>query len=135
MTKRKYDYLHHLILTAKKNEIEEYLYYEQKGRKLTAKQIELILLRNGVKIPKDETPKISKEQIKKDFNKGFYGHGDIATNAIQLRMKNNMLLDDVIEQVLWCQDNCADKWLLGIGYRIAAFENHDDATLYKLTWS
>ena len=66
MTKRKYNYLDHLILTAKKYEIEEYLYYEQKGRKLTSKQIELILLRNGVQVPKDETPKISKEQIKKD---------------------------------------------------------------------
>ena len=66
MTKKQYNYLDHLILTAKKYEIEEYLYYEQKGRKLTAKQIELILLRNGVEIPKDETPKISKEQIKKD---------------------------------------------------------------------
>ena len=33
---------------------------------LTVKQIELILLRNGVQIPKDETPRISKEQIKKD---------------------------------------------------------------------
>ena len=61
MTKKQYNYLDHLILTAKKYEIEEYLYYEQKGRKLTAKQIELILLRNGVEIPKDETPKISKE--------------------------------------------------------------------------
>ena len=66
MNKRKYNYLDHLILTAKKYEVEEYLYYEQKGRKLTAKQMELILLRNGVKIPKDETPKISKEQIKQD---------------------------------------------------------------------
>ena len=66
MTKKQYNYLDHLILTAKKYEIEEYLYYEQKGRRLTAKQIELILLRNGVEIPKDETPKISKEQIKKD---------------------------------------------------------------------
>ena len=66
MNKRKYNYLDHLILTAKKYEIEEYLYYEQKGRKLTAKQMELILLRNGVTIPKDETPKISKEQIKQD---------------------------------------------------------------------
>ena len=66
MTRRQYNYLDHLILTAKKYEVEEYLYYEQKGRKLTAKQIELILLRNGVEIPKDETPKISKEQIKKD---------------------------------------------------------------------
>ena len=66
MTKREYSYLNHLILTAKKYEIEEYLYYEQKGRKLTTKQIELILLRNGVEIPQDETPRISKEQIKKD---------------------------------------------------------------------
>ena len=66
MTKRKYNYLDHLILTAKKYEIEEYLYYEQKGRKLTVKQIELILLRNGVDVPKDETPRITKEQIKKD---------------------------------------------------------------------
>ena len=66
MNKRKYNYLDHLILTAKKYEVEEYLYYEQKGRKLTTKQMELILLRNGVKIPKDETPKISKEQIKQD---------------------------------------------------------------------
>ena len=41
MTKRKYNYLDHLILTAKKYEIEEYLYYEQKGRKLTSKQIKL----------------------------------------------------------------------------------------------
>ena len=43
MTKRQYNYLDHLILTAKKYEVEEYLYNEQKGRKLTAKQIELIL--------------------------------------------------------------------------------------------
>ena len=71
MTKRQYNYLDHLILPAKKYEIEEYLYYEQKGRKLTAKQVELILLRNGVQIPKDETPKISKEQIKKDFIQVF----------------------------------------------------------------
>tara|TARA_B100000614_G_C14516519_1_gene480766 strand:- start:89 stop:1258 length:1170 start_codon:yes stop_codon:yes gene_type:complete len=66
MTKKKYSYLDHLILTAKKYEIEEYLFYEEKGRKLTVKQIELILLRNGVRIPKDETPKISKEEIRKD---------------------------------------------------------------------
>ena len=66
MTKKKYSYLDHLILTAKKYEIEEYLFYEEKGRKLTVKQIELILLRNGVEIPKDETPKISKEEIRKD---------------------------------------------------------------------
>ena len=66
MTKKKYSYLNHLILTAKKYEIEEYLFYEEKGRKLTVKQIELILLRNGVRIPKDETPKISKEEIRKD---------------------------------------------------------------------
>ena len=65
MTKKQYNYLDHLILTAKKYEIEEYLYYEQKGRKLTANQIDFILLRNGVEIPKDETPKISKEQLKK----------------------------------------------------------------------
>ena len=63
MTKRKYNYLDHLILTAKKYEIEEYLYYEQKGRKLTVKQIELILLRNGVDVPQDETPRITKEQL------------------------------------------------------------------------
>ena len=66
MTKKKYSYLNHLILTAKKYEIEEYLFYEEKGRNLTVKQIELILLRNGVRIPKDETPKISKEEIRKD---------------------------------------------------------------------
>ncbi len=66
MTKKKYSYLNHLILTAKKYEIEEYLFYEEKGRNLTVKQIELILLRNGVEIPKDETPKISKEEIRKD---------------------------------------------------------------------
>ncbi|MAK12725.1 MAG: hypothetical protein CMI73_03555 [Candidatus Pelagibacter sp.] len=66
MSKKKYNYLDHLILTAKKFEIEEYLYYEQKGRKLTPKQIELILLRNNVRIPEDETPRISKEQIRKD---------------------------------------------------------------------
>ena len=71
MTKRKYNYLDHLILTAKKYEIEEYLYYEQKGRKLTVKQIELILLRNGVDIPRDETPRITKEQIKKDAYSSF----------------------------------------------------------------
>lgn len=66
MTKKQYSYLDHLILTAKKYEVEEYLFYEAKGRKLTIKQIELILLRNGVKIPQDETPKISKEEIRKD---------------------------------------------------------------------
>ena len=66
MTKKRYSYLDHLILTAKKYEVEEYLFYESKGRKLTIKQIELILLRNGVKIPQDETPKISKEEIRKD---------------------------------------------------------------------
>ena len=66
MTKKRYSYLDHLILTAKKYEVEEYLFYEAKGRKLTIKQIELILLRNGVKIPQDETPKISKEEIRKD---------------------------------------------------------------------
>ena len=62
MTRRQYNYLDHLILTAKKYEIEEYLYYEQKGRKLTAKQIELILLRNGVQIPKDETRRHSRRR-------------------------------------------------------------------------
>ena len=56
MNKKKYSYLEHLILTAKKYEIEEYLFYEEKGRKLTAKQLELILLRNGISVPKDETP-------------------------------------------------------------------------------
>ena len=66
MTKKRYSYLDHLILTAKKYEVEEYLFYEEKGRRLTIKQIELILLRNGVKIPHDETPKISKEEIRKD---------------------------------------------------------------------
>ena len=39
MTKKKYSYLNHLILTAKKYEIEEYLFYEEKGRNLTVKQI------------------------------------------------------------------------------------------------
>ena len=29
-------------------------------------KIELILLRNGVDVPQDETPRITKEQIKKD---------------------------------------------------------------------
>ena len=48
MSKRKYSYLEHLILTAKKYEVEEFLYYERKGRKLTSKQIELILLRNNL---------------------------------------------------------------------------------------
>ena len=66
MSKRKYSYLEHLILTAKKYEVEEFLYYERKGRKLTSKQIELILLRNNIKIPQDETPKLSKEEIRKD---------------------------------------------------------------------
>ena len=50
MSKKKYNYLNHLILTAKKYEVEEYLFYEEKGRKLTAKQIELILLRNGINV-------------------------------------------------------------------------------------
>ncbi len=66
MNKKQYNYLDHLILTAKKYEVEEYLYYEEKGRKLTAKQIELILLRNGISIPHDETPTLSKEEIRKD---------------------------------------------------------------------
>ncbi len=66
MSKKKYSYLDHLTLTAKKYGIEEYLYYEEKGRKLTAKQIELILLRNGISIPADETPRLSKEEIRKD---------------------------------------------------------------------
>jgi hypothetical protein len=64
MSKKKYNYLNHLILTAKKYEVEEYLFYEEKGRKLTAKQIELILLRNGIAIPKDETPRLSKSKHK-----------------------------------------------------------------------
>ena len=66
MSKKKYNYLNHLILTAKKYEVEEYLFYEEKGRKLTAKQIELILLRNGIAIPKDETPRLSKEQTQRE---------------------------------------------------------------------
>jgi len=65
MSKKKYQYLDHLILTAKKYEVDEYLFYEEKGRKLTAKQIELILLRNGIPIPLDETPRLSKDQFKK----------------------------------------------------------------------
>ena len=56
MSKKKYNYLNHLILTAKKYEVEEYLFYEEKGRKLTAKQIELILLRNGIIATNEEEP-------------------------------------------------------------------------------
>ena len=72
MSRKKYSYLDHLVLTAKKYEVEEYLYYETKGRKLTAKQIELILLRNGIKIPTDETPRLSKEQVRKESYTGLF---------------------------------------------------------------
>ena len=75
MNKKKYSYLEHLILTAKKYEIEEYLFYEEKGRKLTAKQLELILLRNGISVPKDETPRLSKEEIRKDSYAGLLQAG------------------------------------------------------------
>ena len=44
MTKRKYNYLDHLILTAKKYEIEEYLYYEQR--------VGSLLLSNRINITK-----------------------------------------------------------------------------------
>ena len=71
MSKKKYNYLNHLILTAKKHQVEEYLFYEEKGRKLTVKQLELILLRNNISIPKDETPRLSKEEIKKESYAGL----------------------------------------------------------------
>ena len=71
MSKKKYNYLNHLILTAKKYQVEEYLFYEEKGRKLTVKQLELILLRNNITIPKDETPRLSKEEIKKESYAGL----------------------------------------------------------------
>jgi Bax protein len=75
MSRKEYSYLDHLILTAKKYEVEEFLYYEERGRKLTAKQIELILLRNGIKIPRDETRKLSKEQIRSEAISGLVQAG------------------------------------------------------------
>ena len=79
MSRKKYSYLDHLVLTAKKYEVEEYLYYETKGRKLTAKQIELILLRNGIKIPTDETPRLSKEQVRKESYTGLFRAAALVT--------------------------------------------------------
>ena len=84
MSRKKYSYLDHLVLTAKKYEVEEYLYYETKGRKLTAKQIELILLRNGIKIPTDETPRLSKEQVRKESYTGLFRAAALVTIILHL---------------------------------------------------
>ncbi len=66
MNKPKYVYLNHLILTAKKHQLEEFLFYESRGKQLTAKQLELILLKNGIPLPIDETPRISKKEYTKN---------------------------------------------------------------------
>src|SRR6056300_1538065 len=93
MIKKKYSYLNHLILTAKKYEVDEYLYYEEKGRKLTAKQIELILLRNGIKVPKNETPKLSKDEFRKESLTSFLQAGALVATIFAL-----VLLPGVIKK-------------------------------------
>ena len=93
MIKKKYSYLNHLILTAKKYEVDEYLYYQEKGRKLTAKQIELILLRNGIKVPKNETPKLSKDEFRKESLTSFLQAGALVATIFAL-----VLLPGVIKK-------------------------------------
>ena len=63
--KNNYRYLENLIDVAEKNQVEEYLFYRDRGRNLTAKQLELILLKSGIQPPEDLTPKISKRELKK----------------------------------------------------------------------
>ena len=60
-----YSYIESLIETAEKHEVEEYQFYRDRGRKLTIKQLELILLKSGIELPKDLTPKLSKSELKK----------------------------------------------------------------------
>ena len=68
-----YSYIESLIETAEKHEVEEYQFYRDRGRKLTIKQLELILLKSGIELPKDLTPKLSKSELKKIY----------ATNLLQ----------------------------------------------------
>lgn len=68
-----YSYIENLIETAEKHEVEEYQFYRDRGRKLTIKQLELILLKSGIELPKDLTPKLSKSELKKIY----------ATNLLQ----------------------------------------------------
>ena len=63
MSKKKFSYIEALISAAEKHEVEEYLYYKEKGRNLTTKQLELILLSNRITVPKDLTPKLTKQDI------------------------------------------------------------------------
>jgi len=91
MSRKEYSYLDHLILTAKKYEVEEFLYYEERGRKLTAKQIELILLRNGIKIPRDETRKLSKKQIRSEAISGLVQAGVLVTTIFAIVLLPGMI--------------------------------------------
>ena len=68
-----YSYIESLIETAEKHEVEEYQFYRDRGRKLTIKQLELILLKSGIELPKDLTPKLSKSELKQIY----------ATNLLQ----------------------------------------------------
>ena len=67
-----YSYIESLIETAEKHEVEEYQFYRDRGRKLTIKQLELILLKSGIELPKDLTPKLSKSELKKYMLQIYY---------------------------------------------------------------
>lgn len=71
MSKKKFSYIEALISAAEKHEVEEYLYYKEKGRNLTTKQLELILLSNQIALPEDLTPKLTKQDIRKETYAGF----------------------------------------------------------------
>ncbi len=65
--KNNYSHLENLIKVAEENEVEEYLFYRDRGRNLTVKQLELILLKSSIQPPKDLTPKITKKELKKIY--------------------------------------------------------------------
>ena len=58
--KNNYSHLENLIKVAEENEVEEYLFYRDRGRNLTVKQLELILLKSSIQPPKDLTTKFTK---------------------------------------------------------------------------
>ena len=59
-----FTHLENLINVAEENQVEEYLFIEIEEEILTAKQLELILLKSGIQPPEDLTPKISKKNLK-----------------------------------------------------------------------
>ena len=81
--KNNFTHLENLINVAEENQVEEYLFYRDRGRNLTAKQLELILLKSGIQPPEDLTPKISKKELKKLYITNLLQAGTVVSTLFE----------------------------------------------------